>query len=110
MKAITLTGMAATLLFWSAPTAEISTASLPRLDSALALALMGTALIAAGAAWRRKPAALRPASAVSAKLPNFFIESETARQPFGGAEVIELASVRRDPGTPAREDGLPPML
>jgi len=123
MKTISLPVAAASLLLWSVPAADISAATQPQLDGALALALAGTALIAAGAVWRRRsktPAPLQPEppsgqSAFAQPQSSFFRETNMTSQVFGrnnsgGAEVIQFtrASRARNQIEPMRADGLTP--
>ncbi len=118
MKPITLPAMAAALLFWSAPTAEISAANQPQLGGAMALALSGTALLAAGFARRRTHAAqgdVLAAPANDTHQTSFFRESDMTSEVlspngFGGGEVIQFTRARRAAAEPVREDGLSPVL
>jgi len=122
MKTINLSAMAATLLFSSAPAAGIPAATQPQLGGALALALAGAALIAAGCFRRRKPTAqadvlpeAAPESARESPQPVFFRENDMTGNSFepngsGGAEVIAFPGARRFSGEQARADGLPPIL
>lgn len=118
MKLITLSAMAASLLFSSAPSTEIAAATTPQIGGALALALAGAALLAAGFARRHKPATqgdVLPVLAEAPPQPSFFRENDMTGNGFspnasGGAEVIEFSRARRPSGTPLRADGLPPIL
>ncbi len=122
MKTINLPAMAATLLFSSAPAAGIPAATQPQLGGALALALAGAALIAAGCFRRHKTVTqgdvlpeAAPESAHESPQPGFFRESDMTGSIFepngsGGAEVIAFPGARRFSGEQARADGLPPVL
>ncbi len=118
MKFVILPAMAASLLFSSAPATEISAATTPQIGGALALALAGAALIAAGLARRHKPATsgdVLPVLADASPQPSFFRENDMTGDSFspngyGGAEVIDFTRARRSSGAQARADGLPPIL
>jgi hypothetical protein len=102
MKPITLPAMAASMLFSSVPSAEISGATHPQLGGALALALAGAALIAAGFLRHRKPTAqgdVLPAPADTSHQPSFFRENDMTGNSFdpngsGGGEVIDFTEAR----------------
>ena|SRR5208282_3440726 len=102
MKPIILPAMAASMLFSSVPSAEISAAAHPQLGGALALALAGAALIAAGFLRRREPAApgdVLPAPADTSHQPSFFRENDMTGNSFdpngsGGGEVIDFTEAR----------------
>ena len=105
MKPIILPATAAALLFSSAPSAGISTATQPQLGGALALALAGLALIAAGFFRSRRdaePAAsgdFRPEAADITHQPSFFEENDMTDNVLdpngsGGAEVIDFTEAR----------------
>ena len=121
MKTINLSAMAATLLFSSVSAAGIPAATQPQIGGALALALAGAALIAAGCFRGRKPAQVdvlpesSPESAHESPQPGFFRENDMTGNSFepngsGGAEVIAFPGARRFSGEQARADGLPPVL
>jgi len=102
MKPIILPAMAASLLFSSVPATEISAATHPQLGGALALALAGAVLIAAGFLRHRKPAAqgaVLPALAETSHQLSFFRENDMTRNGFdpngsGGGEVIDITEAR----------------